>query len=672
MDDSNRTQINRTLQERAEASAEADGAVLGMARYMGNQALLEHGGCLAAAKTAVYGNQLGLGQEPVPVVQRLRIEELPDGGYASPPSESAEKVIDTDVLAPEELRGLIIKLLDKKYTQILDDFYKEKDQKGPKAPDLGQLTQAAARLKVKDAASALPEIAQTQALLKAAQEYIAENPRHPHFDAYFDACILLNREIIRICGVHNVAPDGVEITPEAVNDYRAEIQTDGVYGGLAEAETAAGRLGITIPIYRINNNGSGLIHVVDAGQGPRRGNWGVLHAGLHYVAVETTGAAAPVAGPASGAAPASAPGAAVGIGIARIVQTVTDGNCLYHAMLLVNGNGHDAADLPARIAALRQEVSTSITDEMIQESLLEMIVLNDAAGAGTKTSSFLSSASSVRTSKPQLPEGGLQSMLTSEYWEKLLKEAGGRPGGTAAANPYAETQAPDFWAKVDGGGSGGGRGKQKGKKKAAAARNLNTVLTTVAPPLLRELSKRADDGQLKVYKGMNSGLAAKLLEVFNSRNFTQLQTELAAYSEQEQQTSKNMRLAHSLELPRMGHLGNRKMASGYCKKPDEVLLEFTLKKGAHDLLFMPEYMAIAHKGKNATSFLVKLGLLKGQTYPVASEDQGTADGYIGMNSEDADLGGFSLALGDKKASGILFLLFVEKIQIVDKAVGSET
>ena len=106
-----------------------------------------------------------------------------------------------------------------------------------------------------------------------------------------------------------------------------------------------------------------------------------------------------------------------------------------------------------------------------------------------------------------------------------------------------------------------------------------------------------------------------------------------------------------------------------------MVLQFTLKPGAHEFLFDPDYMAIARpkdktaSGKGATAFLAQSQELKdGRFFQTATTAEGNLPGYIGMKPEDK--GDFSLSLGKSDPSRLTFQLFIAKVDRVDPQTGA--
>src|SRR5260370_40749634 len=96
------------------------------------------------------------------------------------------------------------------------------------------------------------------------------------------------------------------------------------------------------------------------------------------------------------------------------------------------------------------------------------------------------------------------------------------------------------------------------------------------------------------------------------------------------------------------------------------MLQYTLKPGAHNLLFTPELMALQGKGNALATIAAAQSKAnqnqnqnQRQTFPRASGNEGNLPGYIGVKSESA--GPFSLTAGNSDASHLLLQLLVDRV-----------
>lgn len=90
-------------------------------------------------------------------------------------------------------------------------------------------------------------------------------------------------------------------------------------------------------------------------------------------------------------------------------------------------------------------------------------------------------------------------------------------------------------------------------------------------------------------------------------------------------------------------------------------MEFTLKPGAHELLFSPDYMAIS--GDKGTPYHIrKTRESADNPFPEAAAGEGALAGYIGLKPEEKEP--FSLSIGKTDITRLLFQLFVEDMRAV--------
>jgi hypothetical protein len=158
----------------------------------------------------------------------------------------------------------------------------------------------------------------------------------------------------------------INITPQDRLDYKADIQVDGVWGGLAEAEVAALQIHRRIVIFRIDQTGS-YRRVTTIGAG-RAASHHLLHLGNHYVAI-----------------PAAIVDGQLVAALDGRVETEPDGNCMYEAIqICLRGNKPTAEQRARFIAGIRGRVATNITDDAVDTSIVAMLAQGDRAGLGPK------------------------------------------------------------------------------------------------------------------------------------------------------------------------------------------------------------------------------------------------------------------------------------------------
>ncbi|MFD5323499.1 DUF4157 domain-containing protein [Streptomyces sp. NPDC127092] len=249
----------------------------------------------------------------------------------------------------------------------------------------------------------------------------------------------------------------------------------------------------------------------------------------------------------------------------------------------------------------------------------------------------------------------IQDLWTDGYWER---EAGDRP----AVAPTAP----------------------------GGARSLNVILTAVANQLLTALTAQAArEGQkeLRVFRTMTIEEADAILEWNGAGKLAGTEAWLREHQGDAQITS-NFHAAKDAPgstvgaMPVRNHLGDMDQAYRYYKSqhdqhyadhkktagagtrvvggPATRVLEFTLKPGAHELLFSPDNMALS--GNSGAAAALRRIFGANRTFPTGSGAEGNLSGYVGMKPEQH--GDFSLSLGDTEATKLLFQLFVKQIQDV--------
>ncbi|MGW4036787.1 eCIS core domain-containing protein [Streptomyces sp. NPDC004778] len=210
--------------------------------------------------------------------------------------------------------------------------------------------------------------------------------------------------------------------------------------------------------------------------------------------------------------------------------------------------------------------------------------------------------------------------------------------------------------------------KQKGKKKKAKApvRKLEDILASVGPGLLAELkalAEKGETGRLKLYRTMMAEEANAIMEW---KGLAALTEEWITSQEDTAGISKRFRGAvaegEAGIMPISNHLGDAGQADEYFTNEDaQVTVEFTLKPGAHELLFSPDYMAIS--GDKGTPYHIrKTRETADKPFPEAAAGEGALAGYIGLKPEEKEP--FSLSIGKTDITRLLFQLFVEDMRAV--------
>lgn len=241
---------------------------------------------------------------------------------------------------------------------------------------------------------------------------------------------------------------------------------------------------------------------------------------------------------------------------------------------------------------------------------------------------------------PSKDEEDLQPWLTDDYWkDRLFKELGAKAGQEA----FLRVKGPKFWT--------GPQKRDKAKKEPA--RRLETIID-MAPAILGKLAEvgKTSKSRLRIYRGMNTEEASKILKMFGERS-SLVEAQLLGGT----MKPADLRKQDGLLLIN-GHLGDKAQANKYAQGNDSVLLEFVLKPGAHLLLFSQELMALAPAGKGTGAFLVELF----GDFRMGTQNEGNLTGYVGLKSEVK--GDFSFTVMND-ATRLLFQLLVETINVVE-------
>ncbi|MFJ2111566.1 MULTISPECIES: DUF4157 domain-containing protein [unclassified Streptomyces] len=233
----------------------------------------------------------------------------------------------------------------------------------------------------------------------------------------------------------------------------------------------------------------------------------------------------------------------------------------------------------------------------------------------------------------------VQSVLTSKHWADKAVGAG---------KSVAPSQAD-----------------KKRKFKKGAPRRLDHIIQDVGPKLLKDLAETKETGKLKLYRTMDSEEAEAIIQWKGKKE----STENWLVDSAEAKDSVGFHAAEKTGdvgiLPTKNHLGDYEQAAEYYKKPDsQVMVEFTLKEGAHQRLFDPDHMAVA--GASGTPYHMRSHFESEnggkRSFQEGSGAEGGLPGYVGVKQEKK--GPFSLSLGDNDATRLLFQLFVEDVRKV--------
>ncbi|MFE1765810.1 DUF4157 domain-containing protein [Streptomyces angustmyceticus] len=250
-----------------------------------------------------------------------------------------------------------------------------------------------------------------------------------------------------------------------------------------------------------------------------------------------------------------------------------------------------------------------------------------------------------------------QNVMTTEHWERRagIMGADGRATKDMATAKVGLTNAA----------------KKNKKAKAGKGRTMEEIVATVGPALLSQLrSKPATSGKLELYRSMSLDEAVSIVEYWGSP----ARAAALEYVAAGQGSAKEFKTQHK-GMTIGAHLGDRAQAEAYHGMGGEayqVMLKFTLKPGAHELLFQPEHMAL---GPSYNSELIR-GAHDGD-YQNASANEGALPGYVGVKAEENEPFSLAVAQGAKSKKGreagpsqLLFQLFVADVDVVGNKSGT--
>ncbi|MFZ6014334.1 MAG: hypothetical protein ACOYXT_28600, partial [Bacteroidota bacterium] len=254
------------------------------------------------------------------------------------------------------------------------------------------------------------------------------------------------------------------------------------------------------------------------------------------------------------------------------------------------------------------------------------------------------------------PSGkSVQEMLTKEYWKKRLE--------SKDSKLYAKTQEGDYFKKYP-------AAKEE-------VRNTKDIIERIGPQLLTDIEQagKISSAQLKLYRTMPVAEADGIMAWFGSKKE---KTESEVRNKKLTAADLNKRDDVGI-MPISGHLGDADQALSYYEAGEsmdeqqaagkKVVLEFILKPGAHDVLFNPQYMALARAGK-ANAVVAEVAGQEGRgAFPAGSRNEGNLPGYIGVKPERR--GDFSISMGKNKVTPLLFQLLIADIKIVSQSPSSD-
>ncbi|MFF8784021.1 DUF4157 domain-containing protein [Streptomyces sp. NPDC015125] len=250
-----------------------------------------------------------------------------------------------------------------------------------------------------------------------------------------------------------------------------------------------------------------------------------------------------------------------------------------------------------------------------------------------------------------------QNVMTTEHWE--------RQAGIMGADGKATKETAT--AKV----SLTNAAKKNKKAKAGKGRTMDEIVKTVGPDLLRQLQGKPETaGKLDLYRSMSLEEAMGIMEYWGSP----AQAAALKYVADGDGSAKEFKTDHK-GMTIGAHLGDRAQADAYHNMGGEayqVMLKFTLKPGAHELLFHPQHMAL---GPSYNSELIRKA--HGGDYQNANANEGALPGYIGVKAEENEPFSMAVAQGAKSKKGreagpsqLLFQLFIADVSIVGNKSGA--
>ncbi|THA73153.1 DUF4157 domain-containing protein [Streptomyces sp. A0592] len=251
-----------------------------------------------------------------------------------------------------------------------------------------------------------------------------------------------------------------------------------------------------------------------------------------------------------------------------------------------------------------------------------------------------------------------QDRLTVEYWE----EQAGVGGSSSSAAKAKSTQIA------------ASKKNAKGFKASKPPRRIDEIIATVGPRLLADLAHMPEaSGRMELYRSMSFDEAHSALTYWGDEA---ARNEMVAYIAGGEGTAKEFRQKGYSGMTIGSHLGDQGQADAYYDFQGDsyaVQLKFTLKPGAHELLFNQAHMALGPGYKND---LIRTA--NGGGYQNANANEGTLGGYIGVKAEDNEPYSLGIAQGangkngrELGASQLLFQLFVENVELVKNRSGQE-
>ncbi|WP_435886096.1 eCIS core domain-containing protein [Streptomyces erythrochromogenes] len=281
---------------------------------------------------------------------------------------------------------------------------------------------------------------------------------------------------------------------------------------------------------------------------------------------------------------------------------------------------------------------------------------HQAAGADVQRHAAPSSAAGSHHAVQRVANP--QDLLTVEHWE-------GKAGLGGSSSSAAKAKSAQIAAS---------KKSSKGWKASKPPRRIDEVIATVGPQLLADLAKMPEDaGRMELYRSMSFDEAHSTLTYWGD---AASRTAMVDYIAGGEGTAKEFRQNGYSGMTIGAHLGDQGQADAYYNSQGNaytVQLKFTLKPGAHELLYHQNHMALGPGYKND---LIRKANDGG--YQNASANEGTLPGYIGVKAEDNEPYSLGIAQGangkngrELGASQLLFQLFVENVELVKNRSGQD-
>ncbi|MFG3285204.1 DUF4157 domain-containing protein [Streptomyces sp. NPDC048111] len=266
--------------------------------------------------------------------------------------------------------------------------------------------------------------------------------------------------------------------------------------------------------------------------------------------------------------------------------------------------------------------------------------------------------------------------------QRRTQDAPSVPGADLVVQRVTYPEDPDqvqdvlkqsFWeSQVPGGKKTVAQAKKNIRKELprGKVRPLGDIVGGIANQLLAQLATKSPTaGTLKLYRGMSSAEADAVLAWAGVAGAAETPRTRAEDWIRDNPKGKAAEWHESGNqiIPVGTHLGDQKQAHNYVAgNPGYRMLEFTLKPGAYEELFDPQYAALAPAGDAPTAINKAI-----PGHVAANANEGTLGGYVGIKSEEE--GYFSVNPGKSSKRGddwvqtpghLLFQMFLQEVREV--------